>query len=159
MPRANMKLGFKAAFFIKSWKWTKISAMHFPTYRDPCVSGWISGIATIMFFDLAICCFIKMECKRLVLKITLYNFVDTWRNTTTFRAWSIIAFHTYCSLVSVTFEFTLFMKKLWPMEVKVPWEFTLFSFFNCLSTFSCLWITPTPDFIFVDKVQAIQLAK
>ena len=54
--------------------------------------------------------------------------------STTFRAQTIAAFHTCCSLVSTNFIFPLFMKKFWPGEVKVAWEFTSFNLFKCLST-------------------------
>ena len=104
MPRANMKLGLKAAFFINLWKWTNIISSAFSNVQRSTIGRryflmfWanVSGIAIILFLDLAICCFIKMECKRLVLKITLHKFLDIRRNT---KVYDILYFPTTLTLI------------------------------------------------------------
>ena len=60
-----------------------------------------SGIAIILFLDLAICCLLKMECKRLALKITLQKFLDIQRNT---KINDILYFLTTLTVIFCKFE-------------------------------------------------------
>ena len=70
---------------------SKVCRLYFLVFRAE-----VSGIAITLFLDLAICCFIKMECKRLAFKITLYKFLDIRRNT---KLYDIIYFPTALAII------------------------------------------------------------
>ena len=99
-----------------------------------------SGIAIILFLDLAICCFIKMECKRLALKITTQV---PWNKEKYQIVWHILLSHDldnnvwqhlnqetctcinhcpHCTILKklfiATFVFPIFLKKIWPLVAK-----------------------------------------
>ena len=101
MPRTNMKL---VTFFHKFVKVDQHISSAFSNVQRSTIcrryfimfQAEVSGIAIILFLDLAICFFIKMECRGLALKITLHKFLDIQRN---YKLHDILYFPTTLTII------------------------------------------------------------